>query len=82
VSALLKSRTTNKNFQLGAKLHRMDEQGYRRLGDGGEIFGDVLLTGVEGGCVDGRQHGEEFWLRSALAMSRVGLGWYAREVVL
>jgi hypothetical protein len=25
----------------------MDEQGHGRLGDGGEVFGDVLLTGVE-----------------------------------
>jgi hypothetical protein len=25
----------------------MDEHGHGRLGDGGEIFGDVLLNGVE-----------------------------------
>jgi hypothetical protein len=48
VSGALKSRTTNKNFQLGAKLYRMDEHGHGSLGDGGEIIGDVLLTGVEG----------------------------------
>jgi hypothetical protein len=50
-------------------LYRMDEHGHGRLGDGGEVIGDVLLT-----CVDGRQHGKEFWLRSALASSRVELG--------
>jgi hypothetical protein len=26
----------------------MDEHGHGRLGEGGEIIGDVLLTGVEG----------------------------------
>jgi hypothetical protein len=26
----------------------MDEHGHGKLGDGGEIFGVVLLTGVEG----------------------------------
>jgi hypothetical protein len=48
VSGALKSRTTNKFFEVGAKLYRMDEQGHGRLGDGGEICGDVLLTSVDG----------------------------------
>jgi hypothetical protein len=29
-------------------LYRMDEHGHGRSGDGGEIIGDVMLTGVEG----------------------------------
>jgi hypothetical protein len=32
-------------------LYRMDEHGHGRLGDGGEIIGDVLFTGV-GGCLN------------------------------
>jgi hypothetical protein len=47
VSGAIKSRTTNQIFQLGAKLYRIHEQGHGRLGDGGEVFGDVLFTGVE-----------------------------------
>jgi hypothetical protein len=47
VSGAIKSRTTNKNFQLRAKMYRMDVHGHGRLGDDGEIIGDVLMTGVE-----------------------------------
>jgi hypothetical protein len=46
VSGALKSRTTNKTFPMGATLSRMDENGHGRLDDGGEIFGDILLTVV------------------------------------
>jgi hypothetical protein len=46
VSGALKSRTTNKTFPMGATLSRMDENGHGRLGDGDEIFGDILLTVV------------------------------------
>jgi hypothetical protein len=48
VNGALKSSTTNKSFQLGAKLYRVDEHGHGRLGDRGELIGDVPLTGVEG----------------------------------
>jgi hypothetical protein len=34
-------------FHLMAKLYRMNEHGHGRLGDGGAIVGDGLLTGVE-----------------------------------
>jgi hypothetical protein len=54
VSGALKSRTTNKSVQLGAKLYEMDEHGHGRLGDGGEIIGDVLLTGVESVSTGGK----------------------------
>jgi hypothetical protein len=29
-------------------MYRMDEHGHGRSGDGGELIGDVLLTGVKG----------------------------------
>jgi hypothetical protein len=47
----------------------MDEHGHGRLGDGGEILGDVLLTGADGVSSGGSKAKD-----STSASSRVGLG--------
>jgi hypothetical protein len=36
-------------------MYRMDEHGHGRSGDGGEIIGDKLLTGVEGVSTGGNK---------------------------
>jgi hypothetical protein len=33
-------------FSIWSEMYKVDEHGQGRLGDGGEIFGNVLLTGV------------------------------------
>jgi hypothetical protein len=81
VSGALKSRTTNKNFQLGAKLYRMDEHGHGRLSGGGEIIGDVLLTGVEG-VSTGVNMAKNSGFVQRQPVLELGWVWYAREVVL
>jgi hypothetical protein len=81
VSGALKSRTTNKIFYLGAKLNRMDEHGHGRLGDGGEIIGDVLSTGVEGVSMGSNRAKNSGYVQRQPVLE-LGWVWYGREVVL
>jgi hypothetical protein len=59
----------------------MDEQGHGRLGDGGEIIGDVLLTGVEGVSTGGNMANNSGFVQRQPVLE-LGCVWYAREVVL
>jgi hypothetical protein len=59
----------------------MDEHGHGRLGDRGEIFGDVLLTGVEGASTGGNMAKNSGFVQRQPVLE-LGWVWYAREVVL
>jgi hypothetical protein len=59
----------------------MDEHGHGRLGDGGEIIGGVLLTGVEGVSTGGNMANNSGFVQRQPPLE-LGWVWYAREVVL
>jgi hypothetical protein len=58
----------------------VDEHGHGRLGDGGEIIGDVLLTGVEGVSTGGNMAKNSSFVQRQPVLE-LGWVWYAREVV-
>jgi hypothetical protein len=59
----------------------MDEHRHGRLGDGGEIIGDVLLTGVECVSTGGNMEKNSGFVQRKPVLE-LGWVWDAREVVL
>jgi hypothetical protein len=62
-------------------MYRMDEHGHGRSRDGGEIIGDVLLTGVEGVSTGGNMAKNSGFVQRQRVFE-LGWVWYPREVVL
>jgi hypothetical protein len=62
-------------------MYRMDEHRHGRSGDGGEIIGDVLLTGVEGVSTRGSMAKNSSFVQRQ-PVFELGWVWYPREVVL
>jgi hypothetical protein len=61
-------------------MYRMDEHGHGRLGDRGEIIGDVLFTGVEGVSTGGNMAKSSGFVQRKPVLE-LNWVWYAREVV-
>jgi hypothetical protein len=62
-------------------MYRMDEHGHGRSRDGGEISGDVFLTGVEGVSTGGNM-AKNSGFDQRQPVFELGWVWYPREVVL